>query len=60
MKLRIAIEMNNAAFEEGRGAEAARILRDLADRLEDDGVQAGTHIPLYDINGNRVGNARTE
>jgi hypothetical protein len=51
--LRIFIEMNNAAFEEGdRQYETARILRDAAHRIEfyDEFNQT-----LYDGNGNRVG-----
>jgi hypothetical protein len=51
-EFRVSIRTDNAAFEEGgRGAETARILRELADSLED-GVEAGS---LRDINGNPVG-----
>jgi hypothetical protein len=51
-EFRVSIRTDNAAFEEGdRGAEVARILRDVADRLED-GFEAGS---VRDINGNLVG-----
>ena len=42
---------NSAAFEEDARAETARILRDLAERVEA-GRNEGK---LYDINGNSVG-----
>lgn len=50
--LRIEIDTSNAAFDEDCAAELRRILAPIpelaASGLEDDG-------PLYDINGNRVG-----
>lgn len=55
--LHIEIEMENAAFFSGpryEGPEVARILREFADRIEDDARLPGV-LPLYDINGNRVG-----
>lgn len=58
MKLRIEINMDNAAFGEDAyecGTEAARILRKLADKLEGPG---SGDITLYDSNGNPVGTAR--
>jgi hypothetical protein len=52
MKLTLEINMDNAAFDEdGYFVEAARILREAADRLEI-GNDSGY---LRDINGNRVG-----
>jgi len=58
MKYSIAIECNNAAFvDQGPGQELARILRDLADRLEVEGV---TDRALMDLNGNRVGRVTVE
>ena len=49
----ISIETNNAAFEdEGMATEIGRILRELADRIESEGID---HLILRDINGNRVG-----
>jgi len=55
MKLRVTIELDNAAFEPGPGQEVARILRGLADWSEDQGLLAGESIKLLDINGNHVG-----
>jgi len=51
-KFVVEIETDNSAFDEGnRNFEVARILRKLADQIEEgtDGT------PLRDINGNRVG-----
>ncbi|OQB36862.1 MAG: hypothetical protein BWY09_01776 [Candidatus Hydrogenedentes bacterium ADurb.Bin179] len=56
MKYSISIECNNAAFVD-QGKELARILRDLADRLEVEGV---TDRALMDLNGNRVGRVTVE
>ena len=50
--------MNNAAFEENNGTEAARILRALATRIEDMHWPAGDVAPCIDINGNTVGAAK--
>lgn len=57
MKLTVAIASDNAAFDDGTGGadELARILRKLADDLEND-PSAGTS-RLYDLNGNLVGAA---
>jgi len=48
----ITIKTGNAAFEESRAAETARILRDLADRFEAYGL---CDPKLRDINGNTCG-----
>ena len=55
MRFQVDIATNGAAFEgPGEpGGEVARILRDLADRVED----GGNSFPLRDVNGNRVGSA---
>jgi len=61
--LRIEIETENAAFDDEPASEAARILRDLASRLEREGVGEESHgreFKLSDINGNRVGFARVD
>lgn len=52
--LTVSIASDNAAFDPDPGAELARILRNLADRIE-----TGTpgRFTLHDVNGNRVGNA---
>lgn len=54
----ITINTGNDAFVADAGGEVARILRDLADRLED-GLSAGS-VPLRDGNGNTVGSAVVE
>ena len=53
MNARITINMDNAAFEDFLGSELARILRDLADRIEDGDL--ADRIVLRDYNGNTVG-----
>jgi hypothetical protein len=47
----IKIETVNAAFEGAEGYEVARILRDLADKIEDNNQPS----KVRDINGNTVG-----
>ncbi len=61
MKIKIDIDTSNAAFDDDNGgAEAARILRDLADRLEGSGVLARSDTKiLRDVNGNTVGTYKT-
>jgi hypothetical protein len=52
MTATIKINMDNAAFDgENRIPETCRILRDIADRLE----QGKNVSPIRDINGNSVG-----
>ena len=49
---KIEIETGNAAFDYGdKGHEIARILRDIADKVEN-GAESGV---ARDINGNKVG-----
>lgn len=49
----LTIKTDNAAFDEGdKGLEVARILRELANRLETQSQTSGT---LRDANGNTVG-----
>ena len=58
METRITIRMDNAAFEEGASTEVARILSDLATRVDEYFYQQlsdGHPQPLQDVNGNRVG-----
>lgn len=61
--LSLKLDMDNAAFEEDRSAEVARILRRLADQIERGG---GDHCALFnngertdgrlfDLNGNSCG-----
>ena len=51
MTLKLTIAMDNAAFEPDPYAEAARILRETADSLE----EYLTGFCVHDVNGNRVG-----
>ena len=58
MKLRIEITIDNAAFGECPDMEAARILRDLADRIDGHpNFSPGHEQALRDLNGNEVGYA---
>lgn len=50
--LTVKIKTNNNAFTDNIPAECARILRELADRLENEYEQDGG---LRDYNGNTVG-----
>jgi hypothetical protein len=50
--LKISLE-NEAFYSEQKHAELIRILRELADRLEEHGGLTGTNI--RDVNGNTVG-----
>lgn len=57
MRVRISIKCDNAVFDEGNnGAEVARILRDIADRIADRALLECRAFPLHDGNGNKVGN----
>lgn len=50
---KIVIETGNAAFEgEAKNGEIARILRDVATQLDNEGWTSGA---CYDVNGNSVG-----
>ena len=58
MKLRIEIELDNAAFANGTySAEVQRVLTTLVTRLPLY-PYVGPNIDVYDSNGNRVGYAR--
>lgn len=59
MTLKLTIQMDNAAFEESPDAECARILRNLASKVEvgERSLAAGESFSLLDINGNKVGKA---
>lgn len=51
MKVKITINCDNAAFDDAPATELARILHELEQEILD-----GTDSkPLYDINGNKVG-----
>lgn len=64
MKATIEIKMDNAAFHDddpttdptdAAGRELARMLRELAGRVDDTILTPGDDHILYDVNGNRVG-----
>lgn len=54
---RLTIKMNNAAFDNHECAECSRILRVVANALDDGNMPApgpaGTS--LFDVNGNKIG-----
>lgn len=51
LQLKIEINTTNAAFDDDAPAECARILREMADRLESTGIPPCPR----DINGNKCG-----
>jgi hypothetical protein len=55
--LRIIIRMDNDAFAEAEGQETARILELLAEEYKDMLVIPRERLPLFDGNGNTVGEA---
>ena len=58
---KLTLEMSNAAFvDAGEANELARILRELADRLEDSPLVDGDEYRLRDYNGNTVGKAEVK
>ena len=55
-KLTIVIDnFENAAMEDDRTVETCRILRELADSMEDYGIPNAHGVYLKDSNGNHVG-----
>ena len=56
--LKLKINTDNQAFDQ-EGQEVARILRDLADRLENLDKLQECLLPLRDLNGNTVGYYQT-
>lgn len=60
--MNITIEINtvNAEFEYDAGLEVARILEGLAKQLQSWNGEVGFRLNLSDINGNVVGEARTD
>ncbi len=56
MKATIEINLDNDIFQLGGGLELARLLRNLADDVENNNAcNLGSYIAIIDINGNRVG-----
>ena len=61
MRFELNFSMDNAAFEELPSVEAARILRDLAERIEyHPHFSPGHSQPVCDLNGNEVGSFAVE
>lgn len=54
---RLQIETDNEAFADNMGAECARILRAVADRIEA-GDYSGLYESVRDLNGNACGTFR--
>ena len=59
MRADLSVHMDNAAFEDNPN-ELARILRELADKIEKDGgvTPSFTGLVARDVNGNKVGTLR--
>lgn len=55
--LEVHLATSGAAFENHGDFEVSRILRELADRIENQGLPLEDIIRLKDTNGNRVGYA---
>lgn len=56
MQYFVKLNCDNAAFEENPGVELARILRELAAKVEQFTFEhQTTTFPVRDINGNKVG-----
>lgn len=53
----VSISTNGAAFEGNSAPEIARILSELARKIESEGVPGDASYKLHDINGNTVGHA---
>ena len=53
MAIKIQFDTDNAAFDDAPASEIGRILRKLADDIEQTGGEPYTVI--HDINGNRIG-----
>lgn len=61
MKFKLEIKCDNVAFrgtEFDRAYEIARILRGAAVKVEANGANVGEVFPLFDTNGNFVGEAK--
>jgi hypothetical protein len=55
LRFKLIFDMENAAFDPTPEREAARILRELADRVEVSGCGDMSEYVVRDVNGNRVG-----
>ena len=59
-KIIIKMEIKGSAFDEYPGIEAARILRELADRIENMTQAPDGLMMLHDVNGNHVGKVQIQ
>lgn len=58
--LQLQIETQNAAFaEQNEGSHVAQILREVADRIEQESKLSKDNRALRDVNGNTVGYYKT-
>jgi hypothetical protein len=57
MRFTLTIDCDGAAFDGQVDDEVARILIDVADTLQYNGIRDGESYSLRDLNGNRVGTA---
>ena len=57
MKFTLTLDTDNAAFEDDRGQEIARILKQTAQRMTRMAGATGFSFPIRDTNGNTVGRA---
>ena len=58
--LQVKMETGNAAFADGNeGAEAARILRKVADQIEQESKLSESCRPVRELNGNTIGYFKT-
>ena len=56
MKAKIEINLDNDAFQLGGGIELGRLLRGLAEDIENNNAcNLGSYFVMIDINGNKVG-----
>ena len=54
-KLQLTVDMDNAAFDAHAELELARIMRELAEWSEYAWLGDSVSMPVFDINGNKVG-----
>jgi hypothetical protein len=54
-KFTVLFNTDNAAFADGKTAEIARILREIADKVEENGLIEDMPGRIKDVNGARVG-----
>ena len=55
MKLQLIFNMDNAAFEDTNGYEAAVLLRKMASKVDGSNLTGGDEFTVTDSNGNKVG-----